>query len=496
MKYIINTFILFFSINCYAQTSDKIELLHADKLSNGPEGSDYWICSGNVAFTHNNTIVNCDYSHHYMRENKMIAFDNVSINKGDSLIVKGKKLFYDGNKNTAHLSGGVLLKDKHTELQTDEVFFNLESNIAHYTSQGIISEKDLTLSSERGKYDTKSHMFYFKSNVKVNSKKYSVETDTLNYNSINKTSYFLGPTYIFSENNTIYCENGWYNNITNKSQFRENAYITNGKQLVKGDSLFYNRDKSYGKAINNISMVDTLNKIIVNGNLAEYFEDESTVEVTKNALLNLIMEKDTLFITAQKFISFSGKSEYITASPEVKIYKKDFQGICDSLYYSISDSLVELFYQPVLWAADEMQISADSIQINIHKQKIESMNFYPYPIIISEADSLHYNQIKGKYMTAWFTKNKLNKLDIFGNGQSLFLIEDEKTKEKIGINKAICTDISIYLNEGKLSTINYKTIPTSTTIPYQDITESDKYLEGFNWRLTEKPKSKNDIIQQ
>ena len=44
-----------------------------DKLSNGPNGSDYWICSGNVSFTHNNTIVNCDYSHHYMKENKMIA---------------------------------------------------------------------------------------------------------------------------------------------------------------------------------------------------------------------------------------------------------------------------------------------------------------------------------------------------------------------------------------------------------------------------------------
>ena len=58
------------------------------------------------------------------------------------------------------------------------------------------------------------------------------------------------------------------------------------------------------------------------------------------------------------------------------------------------------------------------------------MNFYPNSIIISKADSLYYNQIKGKYMNIWFTKNKLNKLDIFGNGQSLFLIEDEKTKEK------------------------------------------------------------------
>ena len=52
------------------------------------------------------------------------------------------------------------------------------------------------------------------------------------------------------------------------------------------------------------------------------------------------------------------------------------------------------------------------------------------------------------------------------------------------------------MDEGRLSTIRYKTIPTSTTTPYKDIIESDKYLDGFIWRLEEKPKSKNDIIQQ
>lgn len=495
MKYITNILILFLSVNCYAQSPEKIELVHADKLTSGPKNSDYWICTGNVSFSHNNTIMSCDYSHHYMKENKMIAYNNVSINKGDTLNVKGKKLVYDGNKNIAHLSGDVLLKDKHTQLNTDEVFFNLETNIAHYPSRGVIREKDLTLSSEKGIYNTKSHVFYFKKNVKVKSVNYSVETDTLNYNSIHKTTYFLGPSYIFSEENTIYCENGWYNTITNISQFRENAYISNGEQLVQGDSLFYNRNIGYGKAINNISMYDSTNNILVNGNLAEYFENENKIEVTKKALLNLIMEEDTLFINAKKFTSISGEEEYITASPDVKMYKTDFQGKCDSLYYSISDSVVELFYHPVLWV-DEMQITSDSIQINILKQKIESMNFYPDPIIISEADSFHYNQIQGKYMTAWFNKNKLNKLDIFGNGQSLFLIEDDKTKEKIGINKAICTDISILMNEGKLSTIHYKTIPTSTTIPYQDVIESDKYLDGFIWRMEEKPKNKKDIIQQ
>ena len=55
---------------------------------------------------------------------------------------------------------------------------------------------------------------------------------------------------------------------TAKRASRENAYITNGENIVKGDSLFYNRNLGYGKAINNISLIDTINNILVNGDLS------------------------------------------------------------------------------------------------------------------------------------------------------------------------------------------------------------------------------------
>jgi len=493
LKYIIYILVLLFSINSNAQSSDKIELLNSDRLVNGPKNSDYWICSGNVSFKHNNTIMKCDSSHHYMKKNKMIAFGNIRIKKGDSLSMSGEKLIYDGNNNIAYLSGGVYLRDKHTNLSTQEITFNLKEDIAYYTNKGEIKDGELTLTSEKGTYNTKSHLFYFKKNVEVISTNYTVETDTLNYNSESKTTFFLGPSYIYSNNNTIYCENGWYNTITNLSQFRENAYITNGENLVKGDSLFYNRNLGYGKAIDNISLIDTINNIIVNGDLSEYFEKEDRIEVTRNALLNIIFNDDTLFMTANKFVSFSSEKEYLLAYNNVKMFRKDLQGKCDSLYYSISDSVVNLYRTPILWV-DNMQITSDSINILMKNQKIEKMFFYPNPLIVSEADSSFYNQIMGKYMTASFNENKLQKINVKGNGQSLFLIEDDN-KDNIGLNKAICTDISINMKESKLSDITYKIVPTSTTIPIQDIIESDKFLEPFIWRIDEKPESKKDILK-
>ncbi len=174
MKYIIYILVLLFSINSNAQSSDKIELLNSDRLVNGPKNSDYWICSGNVSFKHNNTIMKCDSSHHYMKKNKMIAFGNIRIKKGDSLSMSGKKLIYDGNSNIAYLSGGVYLRDKHTNLSTQEITFNLKEDIAYYTTKGEIKDGSLILTSGKGTYNTKTHMFYFKKNVRVISVNYTV----------------------------------------------------------------------------------------------------------------------------------------------------------------------------------------------------------------------------------------------------------------------------------------------------------------------------------
>jgi hypothetical protein len=51
------------------------------------------------------------------------------------------------------------------------------------------------------------------------------------------------------------------------------------------------------------------------------------------------------------------------------------------------------------------------------------------------------------------------------------------------------------MKESKLSYITYKVVPTSTTIPIQDIIESDKFLKQFIWRIDEKPLSKEDIME-
>jgi hypothetical protein len=97
-------------------------------------------------------------------------------------------------------------------------------------------------------------------------------------------------------------------------------------------------------------------------------------------------------------------------------------------------------------------------------------------------------------MTAYFTNNKMSRMGVKGNGQSIFIIRDEKTENKIGLNYTECTDLILYFKGNKLKEVTYEVEPTSTTTPYNDVEEKNRYLKGFNWRGSEQPKIKEDIF--
>jgi lipopolysaccharide export system protein LptA len=436
----------------------------------------------------------CDSAYHYTAENKMKAFGKIKINQGDSITLTGEMLTYFGKENKADIKGDVELIDKHMTLNTDQVFYNLSTNIATYPSKGTIIDNEKNINSKRGAYHSNIHKFIFKDSVVVLAKDYKILTDNMHYNSNSEVTYFFGPSFIISDTKTIYCENGWYNTKTNIAQFRKNSYITNDNYLLKGDSLYYNKNKQYGKAFSNVELIDTVENMTVYGEIAEYFEAEEKVIISEKPMLELLFEEDTLFMHAKQFVSQQKIGDKkVLAYNNVKFFKTDFQGKCDSLTYNFTDSIVEMYKEPILWSS-EFQITGDSIQFLANKGKISRMFLHPNPMIIAREDSLDYNQIKGKNMTAYFNDNKMRRMDVEGNGQSIFIVTDEETKDKMGLNYTECTDLILYFKDSKLDAVNYKVKPNSVTIPYQDVEEKNRYLKGFNWRGQEQPKSKVDIF--
>jgi lipopolysaccharide export system protein LptA len=486
--------ILFFALAtsaAYAQKKDKIKLDHANELEGDKRnGEKVNILRGNVAFSQKGAKMYCDSAYQYKKRNSIDAFGNVKVNQGDSITLTGNTLNYNGDTKIAIVKGNVVLKDKKMTLTTDALNYDMKNKLASYTTGGKVRDENNTLTSEIGNYSTETKTLYFKKNVKViNTKQdFSLSGDTLEYNTLSKMITYRGPTTIINKEGTITSNYGYYNTIDSSSVIQDQSKVKSGNFLLTADNMKYNGKTKPGVASGNVVMVSEKDNIIIEGDKAYYWESTGLSKIFGHPLMKSISGKDTLFLTADTLISIDvpGKNQRkLYAYNNTKIFRKDLQGKCDSLVYNFSDSTIYFFNDPVLWNGGN-QIFADSINIQLANKQISRMNMNINSFIISKDSLRNFNQIKGRRMTALFHDNSISRVDVNGNGESIyFALENDSAL--VGMNKVACSDITIgFLNEA-LNTISFIKSPDAQFIPPHELQEPDRRLKGFAWREKERP---------
>lgn len=447
-----------------------------------------------VIFQIDGSTMYCDSAWHYFKENKFEAFGNIYINQGDTLHLYGKHLDYIGAESNLFIEGNILLKDQEVELTTDQLRYNLKTKKASYYTGADILNGSNKLYSLKGDYFSEKKQLYFKKNVRIDNREYIIESDTLIYNTSSEVAFFVGPTTIISDNNFIYCENGWYNTLTDISQFNKNAFLWSDEQRLSGDSLYYDRKSGYGHALNNVIILDTINDYLLSGEWAEYFEKEDSSIITQNTLLTLIMEEDSLFLhgdTIKGTIDENGK-RFIKAYDNVRFFSDDLQGKCEYLTYAMADSSIRLYQRPVLWS-EKQQLSAIDIVLRLANNQLKELQLIDNAFISSPGISSLYNQIKGKDMLGHFQNNKLNTIEVLGNGETIYVLKDENEKVN-GVNTVSCSEMRIYIKENAIQRISFQNQPDATLYPLNGLPEEWKILKGFEWRGEERPMQFKDIF--
>jgi len=456
-------------------------------------GKNVFRLTSNVWMKHEDIILTCDSAYLDQETNLFKGYSNVHIIKSDTLELFGKKLDYNGTSRMAKLDGQVVMEHESSTLYTDHLDYDMNNEVAWYYDGGQIIDSLNVLESDWGYYYAENEIYHFKKDVFLSNEDNTLSTDTLRYDAKNELIYFLGPTQIFGDTNYIYCENGWYDSQTNLSSFNQNAVFQSGEQVLSGDSLMYDRDKEISRAFGNVTARDTLEDSIIMGEKLFYDEGEQELMVTENTLFIMAEDPDSLFLHADTLYSYyvdTLESRRILAYHKVQFYRNDIQGRCDSLDYLLKDSLIFLYHEPILWQ-EKSQLSATGISIKLGDEGIDFVKMTDIGLLITELDSIHYNQIKGKTVTGFFTDNKLSRVDVVGNSEGLFYPEDEKGW--IGLNKAVSSDTQILFKDGKIDLVKFISAPDPTLLPLTDVKDSDRYLEGFTWLLNLRPLDKNDI---
>lgn len=481
------------------KTPKKIELLWADLMKNDDsQGSDFKKLLGKVRLKHNDVFMFCDSAYVWQNSRRVHAFSKVHIQQGDTLNLFGNYLNYDGIEEKAVVEGKVELIDKETHLYTKTLNYDVANKIASYNDSGKIINKKNTLTSITGIYYTSQKLFHFKDSVVIVNPDYVMTADTMDYNTESETAFFTGPSEVKGDSIYMYCEKGWYDTKKDISRIWKNALIDNKKQIIHGDSLYFDNNTGFGQAFRNISIADTNNSLLVTGNYAWYFKTPERFMVTDKAVFIQTSKDDSLFlhsdsISAVTIVDTSGISfRLIRAYYNCRIFSDGLQAKCDSLSYSFQDSVIHMYEAPVLWS-EENQLSADSIAIFTKNRQAERIELYNSAFITSIVDSARFNQLKGRNMKGYFRDNKMYKIRIDGNGETVYFLVDNQGQ--IGWNRAKSSSIEIYVDKGKITEINEYQNPDGILNPPMKEKENQK-LPGFNWLDILRPKNKSDIFKK
>lgn len=511
--------------NSFAQSVKKIQIVNSNSIDYDEKnlGKDIKRLKGNVEFKHDNALMLCDSAYFNTKINTVKAFSKIHFNQGDSINLYGDLFFYDGNTKIAKVRKNVRLENNSAVLLTDSLNFDRNTNIGYYFNNGVIKDSNNVLTSNSGYYYSDTKDFFAIDSVKLVNKRYTMDSDTLKYNTESKISTFHGPTTIVSDTNLIYCENGWYNTVTNISQYNKNSYLKSKNTKLSGDSLYYDRNLGIGKAFNNVELIDTSEKIMLTGNYGKYREHPESSFITDSATFIQFNTSDSLYLHGDtlKYILVTNKIKLdsiindtinktkdtifytkidsfklLRAYNKVKLFKSDLQAKCDSLVYSFKDSSIELYTNPIIWS-DKNQLTADFIKLYTVKNKPYKINLENNAFIISNEDTIRYNQIKGRNMIGYFKNDSLYKVDVVGNGESIYFPKDDSDTsnvELIGVNKVESSNMIIFLANNRPNKIIFKTMPKGVLNPINYLKADQLILKNFIWLDNIRPKQISDIF--
>lgn len=451
---------------------------------------------GNVKLQQEDVFMYCDSVYLYSELNNFKAFGNVHLVKGDSIEVFSDTLYHYGDRKLSKFRGNVKMFDKNMKLYSDSLNYDMMNNQAYYVSGGRIVDSASTLISKVGRYFTSREIFFFQDSVVVTNDKMVLSTDTLEYHSNNNMAFFRGPTTMVSDTNHVYAEHGWYDLGKEFGHIDKNVRYTNLHQTLDCDTLIYHKKNMYAEAFSNVVMTSLRDSAILTSNYVFYDEANQSAIATDSATLIQISASDTTYMHADTLRSYvdtlNGDVRNIFGYYHVQLFGNSVQMRCDSIAFSFSDSIVRLFGNPVIWS-DSSQLKALNVHFRIVDNELKVVYLKDNAIIISQNDSVHFNQIKGFEITGLLEQQKLKKAIVNRRSETIYFLEDENTGELSAMNKTRCRQMNIYFENGLAQRIIWLSEPVGQVLPIEELNKANMYFKEFEWLDNLRPKHRYDI---
>lgn len=468
---------------------------------------------------------------------------------GEDFDLVSDSLSYHTQTKIAGFLSPVLIHSDSADIYSRGGWFDLDDKIGDFIGDAQYMEGKTKAAADTISYDGKADKVALKSAVQS---EYVSEKDTatariISYDRKNEVYVLKQKAWYKGESNEVTGEDIFFDKKEEKFIVKGRSRVSDPPSIIEADSLDYSKSVKYGKADGNVVWRDTAARTTIIADHVVYRGDVNYMKASNDKgrpLFITEIDKDTLYMRADTLRSFRSIRErivlpekrsarraqkaatptdvsitardttvtdsvavalatdtlhtgimdtfdYFTGIHNVRIFKSDMQAVCDSLVYGKADSVFTLYKAPFVWS-DSSQIAGDTIDIFMKYKKMDKLTVRQQAIILSSEDLIFFNQIKGRFLEAYFREGKIYRMDVDGDAQVVYYLND-KAKGYSGVNTTEAANMTFYLNENKLTDIHNYREPRSKVLPMKTTDHDAIKVKGFKWNILVRPKSSDDL---
>lgn len=450
-----------------------------------------------------------------------------------------------------------LVDNEGGRLRTNFIDYFTKDSIGMFYNGGCLMNKDSSfIESSNGYYYAKEDRFLFQMKVEMQSDTVLMKTDSLAYLAKENKAVFLTKTLAWQGDGFLMAKGGWYDRNNEYIHFSNDVYIKTKNNEIWAKEIDFDRKTGNAKLEYDVQVLDTAQSAIILADRVNYTSKPESIVLEKEpsiALFTVENEvRDTLFFSADTIIyqtrlhkdvdssvitiskqrkdlskrdpiteiysSLKAKAsllnktnsdtvnvdtltvnmdtvkvKFLTAFKNVKFYRSNIQGVCDSLQFNSLDSLIRLYKEPIIWNENK-QLSADSIQVILSGRKLKKAELNSSAFVVMQEDSSHYDQVKSADIIIFFDDGKLSKFDALGSASVLFFFEEDSVLTTM--NEKECKALSATMLNNKIHRVRYFENINSNAYPLFNLPDNKQKLKGFKWADEKRPKNRYDVCNR
>lgn len=441
--------------------------------------------------------------YYHVDDEKAYFKDSVLVTDPD-FYLRADTLQYSLALSTVYFMGPTLINADSSDIYCEDGFYDTDNGLAEFRQNAQFQKEDRRATANVIRFVDAEDLYILEGKAQVVDSSRLAIADTIQYYESSDESYLIGNASYKDETRNIKDADEIYYNA------KKGTYATKGRstiqeeeQILNADDVRFDEDSGEGLATGTVIWQDTSANIAIKTDTARYRQDSDYLKAVggpdgRPELISIFEDGDSLFLASDTLFSRTidttgvDSNRVLSAFNDARFYKSDFQGICDSMVYTSTDSLFSLFGDPILWS-DSTQFKADSVVIQMADGEIDRVYLIKDAIIINQSGEYFFNQIKGKEITAFFKEGELDHMLVEGNAESIYYAKDD-AGAYIGVDQSISSKLMIYFKEGEIHQIKSYKDPQSTLFPMGEVNHESLRLKGFIWQMERRPTKRIDIF--